>query len=439
MENLQRKQNYFPIREKNQKPTRTRHLILILLFFITAINYMDRASLSVVAPTIQKSLDLSPALLGLIFSAFSWSYTAMQVPGGLLLDKFGSKIVYGISLASWSIFTGLQSLASSFALLFGCRLFVGFTESPAFPANSRIVQTWFPRKERAFATGVYTAGEYVGLAFATPFLFWLLSSFGWNSVFYVAGAMGLVFSLFWFKFYQDPNKHKKINQEELAYIQEDKQTPQAKNEPAKLTLKQFLQLFKYRKLVGMYIGQFAITTTLYFFLTWFPTYLAQAKHMTFLHAGFYASVPYIAAFLGVLFGGTWSDWLMRRGLSINIARKLPVILGLLLTSTIILANYTSSIPLVITILSVASFAQGMSNITWAILMEIVPKKRMGIAGGLMNFFANTAGIVTPMVIGFIVAATNSYNGAILFIGLVAIIGALSYIFIVGKINQIEMD
>ena len=148
---------------------------------------MDRASVSVVGPLIQKDLNLTPAMLGLIFSAFSWTYTSMQIPGGSLLDRFGSKFIYGISLIGWSIFTGLQAFATSFASLFGLRLFLGISESPAFPANNRITATWFPQKERGLATSVYTAGEYVGLAFATPLLFWITAHFGWQSVFFLPG------------------------------------------------------------------------------------------------------------------------------------------------------------------------------------------------------------------------------------------------------------
>ncbi|WP_412094134.1 MFS transporter [Bacillus atrophaeus] len=420
------------------KPTRARYVILVLLFFITAINYIDRASISIVAPSIQASLNLSPALLGVIFSAFSWTYTAMQIPGGLILDKFGSKVTYGVSLLIWSLFTGFQAFANSFAFLFGCRLLIGFSESPAFPANNRIVTTWFPRKERAFATGVYTAGEYVGLAFATPLLFWILTTFDWRIVFITAGAMGLVFAVFWFKVYHEPHNYKKVNKEELDFIKEGGGLTEVAKQSGKISWSDFFQLLKYRKLVGLYIGQFAVASTLFFFLTWFPSYLAEAKNMAFLKVGFAASLPYIAAFFGVLFGGYWSDGMMKRGISANIARKVPVIIGLLLTSSIVLANFTNSIPLVLAILSVASFAQGMSNISWTMLSEVAPSETIGLAGGVFNFFANLAGILTPLIIGFIVAATNSYNGAILFVGAVAFLGAFSYIFVVGKIERITL-
>ncbi|MBU8878703.1 MFS transporter [Bacillus sp. FJAT-29790] len=421
-----------------RKPTRVRYTILFLLFIITAINYMDRASISIVAPAIQSYFDLSPALLGLIFSAFSWTYAAMQIPGGLIVDKFGSRLTYGISLIAWSIATGLQAFANGFAFLFGSRLLLGITESPAFPANNRIAATWFPQRERAFASSVFSAGQYMGLAFATPVLFWLMTTFGWRSVFIVAGLIGLVFSIAWFKIYQDPKDNKKMNQEELDYIREGGGLADHVSEGKKITWSNFLELLKYRQLLGLCIGQFSIASTLFFFLTWFPTYLAEEKSMPFLKVGIVASIPYMAAFFGVLFGGIWSDWLLRRGVSINIARKMPVIIGLFLTSSIVLANYTSSATLVIAIMSIAFFAQGMSNTSWAMLAEVAPRELMGVAGGVFSFFGNVAGILTPMIIGFIVTATGSYTGGILYVGVVALMGALSYIFIVGKIKRIEL-
>ena len=175
-----------------------------------------------------------------------------------------------------------------------------------------------------------------------------------------------------------------------------------------------------------------------FFLTWFPTYLATERHMAWLKIGFFAIMPFIAASIGVMFGGFFSDWLLRRGKSPNVARKLPIIAGLLLASTIILANYVESNVVVIAILSVAFFAQGMAALGWTLVSDIAPDGLLGVTGGIFNFAANLAGIVTPLVVGFIVAATGSFVGALVFIGAIALIGALSYIFIVGDIKRIVL-
>ncbi|HEX7954177.1 MAG TPA: MFS transporter, partial [Burkholderiales bacterium] len=176
-----------------------------------------------------------------------------------------------------------------------------------------------------------------------------------------------------------------------------------------------------------------------FFLTWFPTYLATERHMGWLKIGFFAVLPFIAASVGVLFGGWWSDALLRRGRSANIARKLPIITGLLLASVIVTANYVESDAVVIGILSVAFFAQGMAALGWTLVSDIAPKGLLGLTGGIFNFAANLAGIITPLVIGLIVAATGSFFGALAFISLVALVGALSYIFVVGDIRRIEIQ
>lgn len=424
---------------KHRKPSRARFMILSLLFFGTAINYLDRTNMAVAASSIQDDLGLDPAMLGLILSAFGWTYAFMQVPGGWLTDRFGPRVVYGISLLLFSLFTLLQGFAKNFGTLFGLRLGLGFAESPAFPANSRVVASWFPQRERALATGVYTAGEYVGLAIATPFLFWLLSSFGWHSIFIVTGIIGLIFALVWYKFYKDPKDSKYINKEEMDYIREGGGLADSAGQGQKINWSKARHLFKHRQFWGIYIGQFAVASTLYFFLTWFPSYLVQEKGITLLKAGFIGSIPYIAAGIGVLVGGFWSDKMVKRGVSVGVARKTPIILGLLGACTIILANYTTSIALVIAVMSFAFFSQGMSAITWTLVSDMAPKELVGLAGGIFNFAGNLSAIVTPIVIGIILSATNSFNGAIVFVGVVALIGALSYIFIVGDVKRIEIS
>jgi MFS transporter, ACS family, D-galactonate transporter len=421
------------------KPTRVRFMILFLLFMGTVINYLDRTNISVAAPSIKQALHLDPVKLGFIFSSFGWTYALMQIPGGWFLDRFGSRIAFGFSLVFWSLATFFQAFAKGFGILFGLRLGLGFFEAPSFPTNNRVVTAWFPAKERGFATSVYTAGEFVGLAFLTPILFWMLSTYGWPSIFIATGIIGLIWSLIWFKFYRDPNESKYINEAEMNYIREGGGLADSMGEKEKLSWAKVSHLFKHRQLIGIYIGQFAIVSTLFFFLTWFPTYLVTAKHMTILKVGFYASVPYIAAFIGVLCGGGLSDWMLRRGFSTGTARKIPIIAGLLLSSCMVFANYTSSVGLVISIMSIAFFGQGLSGISWTLVSDISPRELVGLAGGVFNFMGNLAGIVIPLVIGFIVNDTHSFNGALFFETCVALVGALSYIFVVGKVKRIEIE
>ncbi|AXE94603.1 MFS transporter [Paraburkholderia terricola] len=428
--------------------SKARYQILALLAVGTMINYLDRTVLGIAAPQLTKELGINAALMGLLFSVFSWSYVASQIPGGLFLDRFGSKLTYFLSMTLWSLCTLAQGLVNGVGGLFAFRLGLGVSEAPCFPTNSRVVATWFPQSERAMATGTYTVGEYIGLAFFSPFLFMLMGAFGWRSLFLVVGGAGIVFGGIWWMFYREPRDHPSANQAELDYIEaggglthRKKEAAASGAEPAAKTgfeWRTIGRLLKHRQLTGICLGQFAGNSTLVFFLTWFPTYLATERHMAWLKIGFFAIMPFIAASVGVMFGGLFSDWLLRRGKSANVARKLPIIAGLLLASTIILANYVESNVAVIAILSVAFFAQGMAALGWTLVSDIAPDGLLGVTGGIFNFAANLAGIITPLVVGFIVAATGSFVGALVFIGVIALIGALSYIFIVGDIKRIVL-
>jgi ACS family D-galactonate transporter-like MFS transporter len=420
-----------------------RYKILALLAIGTMINYLDRTVLGVAAPQLTKELGINAAVMGIMFSAFSWTYVITQVPGGLFLDRFGSKITYYWSMTLWSLCTLLQGFVHGIVPLFACRLGLGVTEAPCFPTNSRVVATWFPQSERAMATGTYTVGEYIGLAFFSPVLFALMGAFGWRSLFWVVGGIGVLFGLVWWKFYHEPTDHPGANQAELDYIEAGGGLVHGLKQGDKPAQPKFSwsmagQLLKKRQLAGICLGQFAGNSTLVFFLTWFPTYLATERHMGWLKIGFFAVMPFIAASVGVMFGGIFSDWLLRRGKSANVARKLPIIAGLLLASTIILANYVQSNEAVIAIMSVAFFAQGMAALGWTLVSDIAPDGLLGITGGIFNLAANLAGIITPLVVGFIVAATGSFVGALVFIGVIALVGALSYIFVVGDIKRIVL-
>ena len=418
------------------RATRVRYGVLGLIATGTLINYLDRTILGIAAPSLTKELAINPAMMGLIFSAFSWTYAASQVPGGAFLDRFGTRLTYMLSVGFWSFFTLCHALIGGMVGLFGLRLLLGVAESPCFPANSRVVATWFPRNERAMATGIYTVGEYIGLAFLSPLLFLMLAHWGWRSLFVMAGGIGMIFAVIWWLRYREP-RDSRANEAEIALIAEGGGlVEQAKAQ--KVDWSAAGRLLRKRQMWGICLGQFAGNSTLVFFLTWFPTYLAVERHMDWLKIGFFAILPFIAASVGVLFGGWWSDKMLRQGRSPNVARKLPIILGLLLASTIVSANFIDDNRLVIAILSLAFFAQGMAALGWTLVSDIAPEGMLGVTGGIFNLAANLAGIVTPIIIGAIVAATGSFVYAIGFIGVVALLGALAYIVILGDVKRIEL-
>src|SRR5438309_3576387 len=195
--------------------TRVRYGILALLFIGVVINYLDRANLALALPVIGVDLHLDAFQKGLILSAFGWSYVLMQIPGGIIIDRFGPRLTFAVSLFTWSVVTILQGLARSAAALIGMRVVLGITEAPAFPVNSRVVATWFPSRERGFAIGVYTAGEFGGLAIFAPVLALILAAWGWPAMFAICGAIGVIYSVIWFLAYRDPRQSRSVNEAEL--------------------------------------------------------------------------------------------------------------------------------------------------------------------------------------------------------------------------------
>jgi ACS family glucarate transporter-like MFS transporter len=297
---------------------------------------------------------------------------------------------------------------------------------------------WFPQNERGRAVSVYNSAQYFGLALFTPVLAVLLQKYGWHMIFIVAGLAGIVVSFVWFRTIHEPKKHPKANQAEIDYIVEGGGLANASDKPIKIRWAHARLLLTNRQMIGIYVAQFCLNTIVWFFLTWFPTYLVQEKHMSMLKVGFMASIPYAGAFFGGILGGYISDYLLKRGKSLGAARKTPIIIGFLFSSIIVLANYTSSPALIMLIMSVAFFAKGMAGATWTLVGDMSPKEIIGLSGGIFNTSGNLAGIVIPIVVGYILSTTHSFSAALFFIGAVLLIGALSYIFVVNKVERLEL-
>lgn len=421
------------------KPTRRRYLTLVMIFITVVICYVDRANLAVASAHIQEEFGISKTEMGYIFSAFAWLYTLCQIPGGWFLDRVGSRMTYFIAIFGWSVATLCQGFATGLMSLIGLRAITGIFEAPAFPTNNRMVTSWFPERERASAVGFYTSGQFVGLAFLTPLLIWIQEILSWHWVFIITGAIGIVWSVIWIKVYQAPRASKGINQAELHYIREggglvDGDAPSEKKTRVPMTAADWKLVFN-RKLVGVYIGQFAVASTLWFFLTWFPNYLTQEKGITALKAGFMTTVPFLAAFVGVLLSGWVADRLVRKGYSLGIARKTPIIIGLLLSTCIMGANYTNDPVWIMTLMAVAFFGNGFASITWSLVSSLAPMRLIGLTGGVFNFIGGLGGITVPLVIGYL-AQSHGFAPALVYISVVTLIGALSYILLVGKVERV---
>jgi ACS family D-galactonate transporter-like MFS transporter len=335
----------------------------------------------------------------------------------------------------------MLGVVSGIVTLICLRLLIGLLEAPSYSINNMVVSSWFPDRERAGAIGFYTSGQFVGLAFLTPLLLILQANYGWRAVFYTTGVGGIVWGLFWLWAYRTPRESKLANAAEIAEIEAggalvDLGSAQSRKDKAALTWADFRTVFKYRKLWGVYIGQFAVTSCQWFFLTWFPTYLIEFRHLSFVKTGLYASIPFLAAFLGVLSSGLISDRILRRGYSLGWARKSPIICGLLLSSTIIGANYVEAPELVIAFMALAFFGNGMASIGWSLISSVAPRHLIGLTGGTFNFISNLSGISTPLVIGYLAQGGNFAPG-LTYIAVVAVMGALAYILMIGKLERVE--
>jgi ACS family glucarate transporter-like MFS transporter len=425
-----------------------RYYILAMLFIATTVNYADRATLSIAGPQVQAQLGLSSVAMGYLFSAFGWAYVLAQIPGGWLLDRFGSRRVYAASLLLWSFFTLVQGMAgwlapaAALTALFVLRLLVGFAEAPAFPGNSRIVAAWFPTQERGTAAAVFNSAQYCATVIFTPLMGWITHRFGWAYVFYFMGVAGMLLCTVWLRQMHGPRQHPRVTSAELTYIAAGGALVDLDSDASKakkpLQWQQVKQLLGNRMLIGVYIGQYCITTLTYFFLTWFPIYLVRERGMTILQAGLVASLPAICGLAGGILGGVFSDALLKRGWSLTAARKTPIVGGMLLSTTMIVCNYIQADWLVVLFMSIAFFGKGVGALGWAVVADTSPRQMTGVSGAVFNTFGNLAAITTPIVIGYILDATGSFTGALIFVGANALVAMVSYLVVVGPIARLTL-
>jgi MFS transporter, ACS family, D-galactonate transporter len=420
-----------PVKFSNQ-----RWMMVFMAFLATAINYIDRANLSVAAPFIQKEFNLSPSVMGWILGAFFWTYAAFQMPSGWLVDKLGPRITYSIAVVWWSFFTAACALGNGFASLFGFRLLLGVGEAPAYPCNSKVVSEWFPKRERAFATSIFDSGAKVGGALALPIVALIVNAVGWRWSFVITGGLGFIWTVVWLKVYRHPRDHAKVSKEELAYIEDRDLATAATAAPVEdAPPVPFLHLFRYRIIWGMMLGFFCLNFVNYFFITWFPTYLVQARGFSLLKLSGYAMIPSLVAVGGGWLGGLTSDRLLRSGMKLTWARKIPLVGGMLASSAIALAVIAPNAFWALALMSV-SYAGIMfaGASVWALPADIAPSRRnIGSIGGIQNCASNLAGVCISVFVGAMVTRTGGFVVPLTVAGCASLLGAFAYLVIVPDI------
>jgi MFS transporter, ACS family, glucarate transporter len=338
-------------------------------------------------------------------------------------------------------FAGFLGASAALGVMFVLRLFSGFAQSPVFPGNGRIVASWFPASERGRASAIFNSSQYFALLIFAPIFGWIIHWLGWQSCFWFMGLLGFVLTGIWFRSIYSVRQHPLIGQGEIEYIERGGglvNTDQGKTARSPLlTWSTVRMLLGHRMLVGVYIGQYCITTLTWFFLTWFPVYLAQARHMSIVKVGFAAAVPGVCGGVGGILGGIISDRLLRNGHTLSFARKAPIMAGMALSMAMIGCNYAHSQALMLTLMSLSFFGKGIGALGWTVISDTSPKGMLGTNGALFNLIGNMAGITTPIIIGYIVHKTGSFNLVLIFVSAIALCAIVSYGPLVGEIKRIE--
>ncbi|CAB3714889.1 MFS transporter [Paraburkholderia rhynchosiae] len=409
-----------------------RWVVILLCFLAIAINYIDRANMAVAAPAIQKALDIGPAQMGLILSGFFWTYALMQMPFGWFVDRIGARIALPLAVGWWSLFTALTAAATSVSAMFGCRLLLGIGEAGAYPSCAKLVSQWFKPAQRALATSIFDSGSRVGSALSIPLVALIINALGWEASFIITGVVGFVWVLGWFLIYRNSSRGDLTGESDTA----------APQRPVAARKIPWLSLFRHRTLWGMMLGFFCLNFVIYFFITWFPSYLVQTRGFSLKSLGTLGMIPALMAIPSGWLGGLVSDALYRRGWSLTKARKTCMVGGMLLSSVITLCAFTTNIYLMLALFGIAYGSLSFAGASiWSLPADVAPTPdHVASIGGIQNFASNCAGIVITTFTGLMVSLTHgSFTIPLCVAGGFCVLGAFSYLVIVKKIEPLPVD
>ena len=381
--------------------SRVRWTICALLFFATTINYVDRQVLSMLAKTLETSIGWNNIEYGNITTAFTTAYAISMLGAGRLLDKFGTRIGFAIAVAVWSV-AAMAHAAATTAFTFGlARVFLGFGEAANFPACIKTVADWFPKKERASATGLFNAGANVGAVIAPLTVPWLAAKFGWQAAFLATGALGFVWLAAWLAMYSKPRKHSRVSQTELALIESD---------PAdKVGTYHWMRLLPKKETWAFALGKFMTDPVWWFYLFWLPKYLQETFGLTLTQIVVPTLVVYNASSVGSVAGGWLSSGLINRGWSINSARKTAMLTCALAVVPVMYAPYARNMWLVVGLVSLATAAhQGWSANLFTTTSDMFPRAAVGSVVGIGGAMGAAGSALMQQLAGHIVQWTGSY-------------------------------
>ncbi|MDP9728332.1 MFS transporter [Alicyclobacillus tolerans] len=421
----------------SSKRSNVRWGIAVLIGIGIVINYFDRTNISVATKPLMSSYHLTKGEMGILLSSFAWSYALVQIPVGALLDQVGVKWLMRIGTLLWSLATFLTAVVSGMGLIIFSRILLGIAEGPAFPGASKATGYWFPIIERGRATSMFDAAAKLSNVIGVPIVAFAVTAWGWRGGFILTGILSLLYFLAYWIWYRDPEESKSINEAELRYIREG--GAQEEGEAPGGSMRNLGYLLGRRKVWGLTIGFAAYGYAFYLFLTWLPGYLETQMHMSVLKSSGFAIIPWVVATLTDLWIGGWLvDKLVASGRDGSRVRKTLLVIGMIFGLAVAGAAFTSHASVAIVWISIALGGLAFSApIGWSIPALIAPKGTVGTVGSIMNFVNNIMGILAPIITGFIAGGTGSFALGFLVAAVVLLIGILSYVFLLGRIEPME--
>lgn len=409
-------------------------VIVFLLFLVYMINYLDRVALSITVPMIEKDLLLNAEQFGIVFGSFFFGYAIFNFVGGLAVDRFGPKLVLGTAVGLWSVFCGLTSMATGFASLLVLRVLFGMAEGPICSSANKMINGWFPNKEAATAVGILSAGSPLGGVVAGPIVGYLALAFGWRPAFVIICAIGLVWMLIWFFFVADRASDKGMTVHPADVAQTVTSAPVDDNKAG-------YGLMHYLKQPIILVTAFAFfcyNYILFFFLSWFPSYLVQAHGLNIKQMSLTTIIPWVVGFLGLALGGFVSDKILKITGRVLFSRKLILVSCLLASAICVgLSGVVTNIVPAVALMSISIFFLYVTgSIYWAIIQDVVHTSKVGSVSGFIHLVGSISGIIGPIITGFIVQHTGKFDSAFILAGIIAAIGSL-LVFLVIKDTKKE--
>jgi len=391
------------------------------------VTTLVRIAMAIVAPTLMGLYDISPQTMGWILSGYSWTYMGSLLFIGPIVDRFGPWLVVGIGSGVWGMATLALPLASTAPMFFVMRALFGLGHSMRIPAQAASISRWVGADQRATAVALCFCGGQVGLAIGPALAAGLISGLGWEWVFYAFGGLSLVFCLIWFSFYPREGAAVAVASSPVEQVSEE----------VKIS---WSALLRYRSTWGMVLGQMGTVYTYFFFMSWFPSYLMFERNMTLLRTGIFTGSPFLLGTVGVVAGGWLGDHLIRRGVSRTASRKGMIVTGLTgATILIVTAAFITQTWLAVLLLNLAMLSQRMAGASaGAIPIDLAPPGSVASLASIQSFAGNISGLLAPIVTGYIFGTTGSFFVALLVAGGMTLLGACSYLFILGPVETLPV-